>query len=148
MVQSETSPEREPALPRLTAVADIGHAVMSESGRHWVCGMYFRLDGMAYPSHRWNDFADVLLPWWLAECSQKKRTYRFRFMDGPYEMTVTDLGGGRMEACFDGQTAACSGQRLMGSIVDAAKRLLEQYETTGFDEEAAVALRRAIRNVE
>lgn len=69
-------------------------------------------------------------------------------MDGPYEMTVTDLGGGRMEACFDGQTAVCSGQRLMGSIVDAAKRLLEQYETTGFDEEAAAALRRAIRNVE
>lgn len=54
--------------------------------------LYFDFSGFHFPSEQWNDFAVVIITWWLSAIQKLERDIErevvLRFMDGPYYLRL------------------------------------------------------------
>ena len=52
--------------------------------------IYFQIGDSFFPEEKWDDFAVIILGWWLKEaCNiRSKRVVQFLFMDGPFYFEV------------------------------------------------------------
>lgn len=64
--------------------------------------MFIKFDNKSFPDNRWNDFVVVVLKWWLDAFDRglregPGRSFRLRFMDGPFwvDVLLRDLGRAR-----------------------------------------------------
>lgn len=61
------------------------------SGPTYMCILYIETENACFPSDDWTDFPQTVLDWWIKELKSvwigpERRTYVFRFMDGPYSV--------------------------------------------------------------
>jgi hypothetical protein len=63
-----------------------------EAGRPITCPIHIRIGDTVFPHETWDDFAAVILGWWLQGLDALRRCQsncvELLFMDGPYEVRV------------------------------------------------------------
>jgi hypothetical protein len=112
-----------------------------------------------FPEPGWSDFPVVVLGWWLTALGALRSGAATQatclFMDGPFEITVTDAGGPlwrvqcvRRNADSEGVFAdlVTSRDSLLGSITAAAEAALAECDRRRWSGRDVEALRRAVRS--
>lgn len=76
----------------------VPESVSVNSGGALRATIFFRRDSLCLPADNWNDFALILLEWWLRGLLQVVRGARqdakLEFMEGPYHVNVRGIPGG------------------------------------------------------
>lgn len=120
--------------------------IMNKSG-NVIGNIYFNIDGINFPDEGWSDFIIVILIWWIEAISKinpkrKSDTFQLGFMEGPLfvrgyvkgenvtELEFTKERSNKSEIFF---TSTCSISQMQISIYQAAKEILKQAETRGWD---------------
>ena len=135
----------------LTVVVDVASLRRSATGSI-TAGIWFEAGDECFPENGWNDFAVVILGWWLSELralparNNPRATARLEFMDGPVEVEIRapeamasrDERFGREPR--EAQPARLRARRLRQAV--PARRLASQRRR-----DAARRLRRVARQV-
>jgi len=88
--------------------------------------LYFDFNGFCFPAERWNDFAVVIIGWWLGALEKlargAEREVILQFMDGPYWITL---------ACEEGDAVLlrCTEDRRDAGVVHEEYADLSELRT-------------------
>jgi hypothetical protein len=91
----------------------------------------------AFPGEGWTDFPVIVAAWWLAALNPLLRgdglRAACRFMDGPYEFSVLDVGESLVEVhCTGSKRFHARKDQLHASVRDAAEGLLSECGRRGW----------------
>jgi hypothetical protein len=113
-------------------------SVRASPGGSLTANIWLALDRFEFPTYRWNDFAVVILSWWVSAALDLIRNNilekTIHFMDGPYavEVAIAPLGMLRFRA-LEGvgrniEIANVQGHALpfIESVVFASHMLIEE----------------------
>lgn len=107
-------------------------------------GIWLEVDGREFPSRGWNDFAVVVLGWWVAAVLRlldgESTRETVHFMDGPYAVEVTQpfssrlrfrgLGGAsRRDEVVVGEGRAAP---FLDSLLSASRTMLDLCRAQGW----------------
>lgn len=145
----------------LTVVVDVASLRRSATGSI-TAGIWFEAGDECFPENGWNDFAVVILGWWLSELralparNNPRATARLEFMDGPVEVEIRApeamaspwvatwvRRGDRRRAVRELPFAAVG---LLSSVEDAARALLRSCEERAWRSVELDSLRGAVRS--
>ena len=124
-------------------------SLSSLAGQIWI-----ESDGHAFPSELWDDFPVTIVRWWIDEslalAEATADSAEFRFMDGPWWVTVTREGDEWTLQMVDGHkaggvvtTATGRPREVMNALQRAAMTILEACDSIGWLNEDVAALRRS-----
>jgi hypothetical protein len=87
--------------------------------------IFLELQEGEFPERGWSDFPVIILGWWTDELLQlampKRRQVHWRFMDGPFCVTLRKVERGH-------SSDSVSYDQLSSSLLDAAKRVISHCE--------------------
>jgi hypothetical protein len=106
-------------------------------GRPIICPIHVQLGDIPFPGSQWDDYAVVILGWWIEEFQdhlncESRRAVSFLFMDGPYQVNVSNATGNesllvgviRGSQIREVVTAECSPQQIKQELYRATRQLL------------------------
>lgn len=102
---------------------------LEESGSEITGIIFLQLGERAFPEERWNDFAAVILSWWLAAI--KNHENEFSFMDGPFSFKVK---GAELELWMNDRletTYLIDSELITYHILSAVQRVITHLEDNG-----------------
>jgi len=117
--------------------------------------VFFRCGGYSFPDDRWDDFAAIVLTWWLTNLlefrQRRSEECDLHFMDGPFSASLNDLGSGRCKIRFEnnatGQICAefvIAFLDVYRAVVDAADALLRFCEEMEWKDSDLQGLRESL----
>jgi hypothetical protein len=123
-------------------------------GKHpIVCPIAIKLGEIWFPHECWDDFALVILDWWIQRvvglCRGDTTSAKLDFMDGPFEIDVQLAGESSLEIrCLERKasgstvraTGSCSLAEFESEIVTAARNVLAGVQKAGMWNEACTKL--------
>jgi hypothetical protein len=105
--------------------------------------VWLDVEGVAFPSEKWNDFVVVVLGWWAAAVLRALRgeigPHEVHFMDGPYlvELTAASRSDWRLALIDTGETRRLRRQysvtprQLVESIIIGSDSILRASRAAG-----------------
>jgi hypothetical protein len=100
------------------------------------CPIYIECGEWFFPSQEWDDFAVVILGWWLQEVGVLERdeceSAVLRFMDGPHQVNIVPVNSGRWLLAGVSEAVGreekfreiCSSEQVIKEIIRASRDLL------------------------
>ncbi|MFN8040374.1 MAG: hypothetical protein U0Q07_14275 [Acidimicrobiales bacterium] len=143
----------------LAVVVDVA-GLRRSAGRGITAAIWLEAGEERFPETGWNDFAVVILGWWLAELralparKSPRATARLEFMDGPFEVEIRapEAMSGPWVATFVRRSdrrrvvheLSFSAPAFLSSVEHAARSLLTACGVLGWQDADLDSLRAAV----
>jgi hypothetical protein len=113
----------------------------ASAGLTLTCPIYIRCGECAFPNESWDDFAVVILGWWMEQVRDLHRcqieTAVLLFMDGPYRVHISSAGHkewmvvGVLQGLEDKEffREICSTKQIIEEIVITSRDLLNSIRS-------------------
>ena len=111
--------------------------------------IYFQIGDFFFPEEGWDDFAVVILSWWLHAFKNSETVFSMLFMDGPFEVNVVRSEGKTLELTFIHKEkklfiVSCAEEVLKKQLLNAARKILIKSSQENWTTSAIAGLQKVI----